>query len=58
MKRNYLTPTCSLVGTVLKRSLLLAISGKVENPGVSDVKLRDIYHEGVQDNNPEWGQLW
>ena len=58
MKKNYHTPTYSLRSTYLQHSLLLSISGKVENPENSDTKHRDTNREGEQESNPEWGQLW
>lgn len=58
MKKNYHTPTYSLRSTYLQHSLLLSISGKVENPENSDTKYRDTNREGEQESNPEWGQLW
>ena len=58
MKRNYLTPACSQVGTVLRHSLLLVISGKVENPEASDVKPRDSCMDSEDVEHPEWGTLW
>lgn len=58
MKKNYITPTCSLTSTVLKHSLLVQISGKVENPEESDVKTRDSCMNNDNDDNSEWGTLW
>jgi hypothetical protein len=58
MKRNYHTPTCSTMSTVLKRSLLLSISGQVENPEESDIKTRDFCIECEKEEKNEWGQLW
>jgi hypothetical protein len=58
MKRNYLTPACSQMGTVLRQSLLLVISGNVENPGASDAKLRDSCKDSEDEKHPEWGTLW
>ena len=58
MKKNYLTPTCSLRSTVLQRSLLLSISGQVDNPEESDVKVRDLCIYLDKKENSEWGTLW
>ena len=58
MKKNYLTPTCSLRSTVLQHSLLLSISGQVDNPEESDVKVRDLCIDLDKKENSEWGTLW
>lgn len=58
MKKYYIIPMCSLTSTVLKHSLLVQISGKVDNPEESDVKTRDSCMNSDNDDNSEWGTLW